>query len=68
MIKPIEYFPDGVRVTLSGLITSQDILDANNEILKNPNFPSYKFSIWVYEAVEDIDYDKGQIKALAESD
>ncbi len=68
MVNSIEFFPNGVRVKFSGRVTAQEILDTNSEILNHSNFSTTKFSIWVYQDIGQMEYSKGQIRALGDSD
>lgn len=68
MIEAIEYVKDGVEVSLTGVITSKEILDAGAEIRKRDEFVSRKHALWIFQSVEDIEISTNEIRRMAELD
>lgn len=68
MIDHIEFDDHGVTVVFSGIITSQEIHDANTQILSHPNFPSLKFQLCIFQSVDDFQISTVQIMHVAHRD
>lgn len=68
MIISKEYSKDGARFELSGIITSEEIMGLNTALYKQWDFPSYKYQLWIFTAVEDFLLSSGEMKVLASQD
>ena len=68
MIERIEYVKDGVVLSLSGVITSKEILDAGNDLRNHHDFELRKYALWIFQSVEDIKISTVDIRRIAEQD
>ena len=68
MIDSKTYSKDGARFVLSGIITSQELIDLNTELYKQWDFPTYKFQIWEFRDVEDFLLSSDDMRMLANQD
>ena len=68
MIDAKEYTKDGSRFTLSGVITSKEIMELNAELYKQWDFLSYKYQLWIFNRVEDFLLSSDEIRLLATQD
>ena len=68
MVEAIEYVKDGVVLSLTGVITSKEILDAGTEIITRHEFASRKYTLWIFQSVEDIKISANEIRRMAEQD
>jgi hypothetical protein len=68
LIEAIEYVKDGVVLTLTGVITSKEILDAGDEIRNRDDFEMRKYNLWIFQSVEDIKISTEDIRKIAQQD
>ncbi len=68
MIKAIEYKKDGVRLSFYGKITSNEIMDANTELINHPEFESFNYQLWIFDPVEDFVLRTNDLQRMAEQD
>jgi hypothetical protein len=68
MIKTIEYLIDGVVLTLTGVITSQEIYEANTKILERLNSSPYKYQLWLFQQVDDFMISTRELREAAMGD
>jgi hypothetical protein len=68
MIESISFNNQGVTVILSGVITSQEVYDANTEIISHPNFLSLRYQLCIFKDISDFQLSTQQIMLTAQRD
>lgn len=68
MINAIEYKKDGVRLSFYGKITSNEIMDANTEMINHPEFESFHYQLWIFDPVEDFVLSTNDLQEMAKQD
>jgi hypothetical protein len=68
MIEQITFNNHGVTAIFSGVITSQEIYDANTEILSHPDFPSLRYQLCIFQNVSDFRLSAYEIMLTAQRD
>ena len=64
----INWDKDGVYVKFSGVVTAQDLIDANNYVLSNANFESINYQIFDFLHVDDFKVTSHDITLIAMMD
>lgn len=68
MIESIEFVDEGVRLFFRGIITSEELLEANNKVLQHQGFESCKYHLWIFDDVKDFIVSADEVRQFAESD
>jgi len=68
VLNGIEYDENCVALSFQGQITSQEILDANTQIINHPDFASFQYQLWICQPVEDFLLSTNDIQELADQD
>jgi len=68
MIEQITFNNHGVTAIFSGVITSQEIYDANTEILTHPDFPSLSYQLCIFQNVSDFKISTNEMMLVAQRD
>lgn len=58
----------GNYLVFSGSLTSEDLINCNKEFYADPDFPTYKYVIINFNAVEKFPIETSAIRAVAEMD
>ena len=68
MKESIEFGHDSVRCVFCGEITSQEVMDANNNVINHEHFKSFRSQLWIFKSVKKFTMSTEEIKLLAEKD
>jgi hypothetical protein len=68
MIDEIKFKTSGVHIKLSGVITSKQILNANTELVRHPDFGTFKYQLWHLDPIEDFILSAREIQKIANQD
>jgi hypothetical protein len=68
MIEQVTFNNHGVTAIFSGVITSQEIYDANTEILSHPDFPSLRYQLCIFQNVSDFQISTHELMLTAQRD
>lgn len=61
----ISWSKEGVYVKFRGIVTAQDLIDANNYVLSNANFDSINFQIFDFLNIDDFKVTSHDITIVA---
>ena len=64
----INWSKEGVYVKFSGVVTAQDLIDANNYVLSNANFESINYQIFDFLQIDDFKVTSHDITLIAMMD
>ena len=67
MLDAIVFGSDRVDVSLSGVITAQEILDGTRQILAHPNHAAFQAQLWRLHSVESLDVDADDLHRFIET-
>jgi hypothetical protein len=68
VIEQITFNNHGVTAIFSGIITSQEIYDANTEILNHPDFLSLRYQLCIFQNVNDFQISTHEMMLTAQRD
>ncbi len=58
----------GICMTFSGIVTTQELLDSNGEVYRDPRFSDLKYFIWDATNVKKLDFGKRGADIAANTD
>lgn len=68
MIESIEHGNKCVTVRLKGVITSQEIMEVNLELINHPDFSSLIYQLWIFHDVEEFLMSGIEVEEIASQD
>lgn len=68
MIDKIEFNGRGVTLVFTGVITSQEIYDANTSIITHPEFTSLRYQLCIFHSVKDFQLSTAEVMSTAHRD
>jgi len=68
MIENIEFNDHGATIIFSGVITSQEIYEANTAMLTHPDFASLRYQLCIFQNVSDFQLSTNEIMLTAQRD
>jgi hypothetical protein len=68
MINSIDYKADGFKISLSGRITTEEVINVSNTVLQHRRFKKATHQIWHFNEVEDVLVNANDIYTLAIGD
>jgi hypothetical protein len=61
----IKYLKEGFEISLSGTLTSKEILDANNETLNHEKLSSCKYLLWIFKSIEALNINADELRNMS---
>ncbi len=58
----------GIYTIFSGLLTSHDLINSNNEIYQTPNFSNQKYQLLNFNNVKEFPVESSAVRTVAEQD